>query len=340
MGRIKRLLYVELIGRLVHAPAFMADWVDVHGHFYPPASDAEREKKWQAMIDGKFLVPKEATLWDPESTIAYLDKAGIQMQMLSNIPKTLAELKSSNDYASSVVRSHPTRFGFLAALPTDDPDAAVEEIDRATSKLGADGFAVTCHYNNVYLGDASLDKVWEELNRRSATVFTHPNAYAPANLGRPSPLIEVAFETARTVVDMVYAKTFLRFPNIRWIISHCGGSLPALSGRLKLLGVESWVPNPHKLTVDDISNQLATLFVDTAATGTIESVGPAVAMTGKQHLVYGSDCGVPCSTEQTLEQNRLALKNVSILTGAEVEALGRRAFELFPSAKKRLSRPP
>ena len=111
--------------------------------------------------------------------------------------------------------------------------------------------------------------------------------------------------------------------------------MPALSGRLKLLGAESWIPNPHKLTVGDISAQLATLFVDTAATGTIETVGPAVAMTGKPHLVYGSDCGVPCSTEQTLEQNRLALKNVSILNDAEVEELGRRAFELFPSVKQR-----
>lgn len=314
----------------------MAKWIDVHGHFYPPASDAEREKKWQAMLDGQFLVPKEATLWDPEQVIAYLDRAGVQMQMLSNIPKTLAELKFSNDYGASVARKYPSRFGFLAALPTDDPDAALEEIERATNDLAADGFAVTCHYNDVYLGDASLDKVWRELDRRGATVFTHPNAYAPASMGRPSPLIEVAFETARTVVDMVYAKTFVRFPNIRWIVSHCGGALPALSARLKLLGAEDWVPNPNKVSVDDISKQLAGLFVDTAATGTIETVGPAVAMTGKAHLVYGSDCGVPCSTERTLEQNRKALRDVAILNHQEVEALGARAFDLFPAAKARI----
>lgn len=312
-------------------------WIDVHGHFYPPASDAEREKKWKAMQDGQFLVSKEATLWDPESIIAYLDKAGVQMQMISNIPKTLDELRSSNDYGASIVRKYPTRFGLLAALPTDNPEEALKEIERAYSTLHADGFAVTCHYNGVYLGDVSVDPIWAELDKRKATVFTHPNAYAPADMGRPSPLIEVAFETARTVVDMLYQTTFKKFPNINWIISHAGGALPALSGRLKLLGAEPWVPNPNKITVEDIKEQLGRLYVDTAATGTIETIGPAVAMTGKEHLVYGSDCGVPCSNEKTLEQNRRAVHDLSILSNGEVEALGERAFELFPSAKKRLN---
>jgi 6-methylsalicylate decarboxylase len=100
--------------------------------------------------------------------------------------------------------------------------------------LHADGFAVTRVYNNVSLGDSTLDTVRAKLNDLSATVFVHPNAYAPPSQGRPAPLIEVAFETARTVVDMLYAATFRRFPHSKWIISHCGGALPVLFGRLQL----------------------------------------------------------------------------------------------------------
>lgn len=202
----------------------MPGWIDVHGHYYPPASDIVHEKKWQAMRDGLFMVPKSATKWDAEETIAYLDKAGIQMQMLSNIPTTIDDLRSSNDFGASMVRKYPSRFGFLAALPTDDCDAALAEIKRGTEDLRCDGFAVTCCYKGeVWLSDSRLDPVWAELDRRRAVVFTHPNAYAPGHLGRPSPLIEVAFETARTMTDMMYRKLFQRYRGITWIVSHCGG---------------------------------------------------------------------------------------------------------------------
>lgn len=98
---------------------------------------------------------------------------------------------------------------------------------------------MTCHYNGVYPGDASLEPVWAELERLGATVFAPPDACGPASMGRPSPLLEVAFETARTIIDMLYAGAFRRYPNIRLIVAHCGGALPALSGRLHLLCTEA-----------------------------------------------------------------------------------------------------
>lgn len=287
------------------------------------------------MREAKFLVP-EPYNWTPESTLSYLDKAGIAMQMLSNIPKQLDALKESNDYAASLVRQHPSRFGQLAALPTDDPKEALSEIERATSEYRADGFAVTCNYNGVYLGDASLEPVWSELNRRHAVVFVHPDAYAPASMGRPSPLIEVAFETARTVVDMLYAGVFRQHPRITFILAHCGGALPVLSGRLKLLGTEPWVPNPHNITKEEIQDQLASLYLDTAATAPT-GIAPALHMVSADHLVYGADCGVPCSTEATMEANRKAVLEFEGLSQEQRTAIGRNVLALFPAAAQRLN---
>lgn len=287
------------------------------------------------MREAKFLVP-EPYNWTPESTLSYLDKAGIAMQMLSNIPKQLDALKESNDYAASLVRQHPSRFGQLAALPTDDPKEALSEIERATSEYRADGFAVTCNYNGVYLGDASLEPVWSELNRRHAVVFVHPDAYAPASMGRPSPLIEVAFETARTVVDMIYAAVFRQHPRITFILAHCGGALPVLSGRLKLLGTEPWVPNPHNITKEEIQDQLASLYLDTAATAPT-GMAPALHMVSADHLVYGADCGVPCSTEATMEANRKAVLEFEGLSQEQRTAIGRNVLALFPAAAQRLN---
>ncbi len=316
--------------------ALAKGWMDVHAHFTPPQTPEQLDARWKAMRAEKFMVP-EPFVWDPDQTLAYMDRAGMAMQLLSNIPQTLDALRASNDYGASLVKRHPSRFGLLAALPTNDTGATLAEIERVSRVLHADGFAVTCCYQGVYLGDTQLDPVWAELDRRRATVFCHPNAYAPALLGRPAPLIEVAFETARTMVDMLYAGTFRRFPSIRFVVAHCGGALPALSGRVLALGTEAWVPNPNALTRDEMKETLARLYVDTAATATEHTLAPALAMVGCEHMVYGSDCGVPCSTEETLANNVASLRAYGGLTAEQVEAIGHNAKRLFPNAAERLA---
>jgi len=195
---------------------------------------------------------------------------------------------------------------------------------------------VTCCYNGVHLGDKACDPLWEALNKRKAVVFTHPNAYAPGVLGRPAPLVEVAFETCRTVVQMLFEGVFTRYPDITWVISHAGGALPALAGRVKLLGPQAWCPGSENLSSESIKETLGKLYVDTAATAMQESLGPAVRMVGKEGLVYGSDCGVPCSTEETMEENRRCLMEDGVVQGDEVQGVGRRGWDLFPRAVERV----
>ena len=309
-------------------------WIDVHAHFYPPESDAVRRDRLDQMREACWCTV-EPPVWNADQTLAYMDRTGIQMQMLSNIPKTLDRLRTSNDHGAWLVRQHPSRFGFLAALPTDDPAAALAEIARAADALQPDGFAVTCHYNGVYLSDPRLDPVWAELDRRRAVVFCHPDAYAPGSMGRPSALIEVAFETARTFVDMLYQGTFRKFPNVRFVVAHCGGALPALSGRLLILGHESWIPNPNHVTPAEMRAHLRRLFLDTAATSPT-TLGAALRMTTPRQIVYGSDCGVPCTTDATMDANIEALLAFEGLTPDQIQAIGRNALTLFPEAAARI----
>jgi len=310
-------------------------WIDVHAHFHIPKTPTELDTIWKMMHRGCFLAPTPFE-WTVEGALDHMDRHGVAMQLLSNIPKTLAELQDSNAYGAAVVGRFPSRFGLLAALPTDDPDAALGEITRADA-LCADGFAMTCDYNGVLLSDASLAPVWRALNGRGAAVFIHPNAYAPPSLGRPSALLEVAFETARTLVDMLYKGILGDFPDIKFVVAHCGGALPALSGRLALLGAEPWVPNARQISADDIRRQLGRLFLDTAATGTAHSLKPALAMTTCDHLLYGSDCGVACSSETTLAQNMRALLDFADLSEAEIQQIGKNALQVFPTLEHRLT---
>ncbi len=235
------------------------------------------------------------------------------------------------DGGAALVGQHPSRFGLLAALPTDDPDAALADIERSGRTLRPDGFAVTCRYNGMDLGDPRLDPVWAELDRRQAVVFAHPDAYAPGSMGRPAALMEVAFETARTVTDMLYAGTFRRYPGIRFVLAQCGGALPALSGRLLILGDQDWVPNPNRVTSMEMREHLRRLYLDTAATMPT-TLGPALAMTTHDHLVYGSDCGVPCTSDATMMVNIQALLSHGGLTAEQIEGIGHNALRLFPAA--------
>jgi predicted TIM-barrel fold metal-dependent hydrolase len=310
-------------------------WIDVHAHFSPPLPEDARAAVLETMQRGHWHID-DAPIWRVEDVLGYMDRTGIQMQMLSNIPKSRTALRESNDFGAGIVRAHPDRFGLLAALPTDDPDAALAEITRATKQLRADGFAVTCNYNGVLLSDASLDPVWAELDRRHAVVFAHPDAYTPGAQGRPAPVLEVAFETTRTFTDMLYVRLFQRFPHIRFVVAHCGAALPALSGRLQLLGLASWVPNPHGLTADELADALRGLHLDTAATCPT-SLAAAMAMTTPDKLVYGSDCGVPCSSEASMNRNLQALLDFDGLTTQEKAAIGAAALQLFPDAAARLS---
>jgi predicted TIM-barrel fold metal-dependent hydrolase len=310
-------------------------WIDVHAHFYPPETEEEIYARWEAMKQ-LCWTNSEPPRWSPESTLAYMDSVGIAMQMLSNIPKSHEKLRASNDYAASLVRAYPSRFGFLAALPTDDADTALAEIARSSGDLRADGFAVTFRYNDVALSDPRLTPVWEELNRRQAVIFAHPDAYSGGVMGRPCALMDVAFETARVTTDLIYQGIFRKFPDVTMILAHCGGALPAMSGRLLLLGNEGWIPNPNRITAEEMKRYLRRLFLDTAGVCPT-ALAPALVMTSHDHLVYGSDCGVPCSTDRTMNTNLRALLDFPDLTSNQLQTIGRRALELFPSVKERLA---
>jgi predicted TIM-barrel fold metal-dependent hydrolase len=311
-------------------------WTDIHAHFSPPTTAEAREAQWRGLEEVHFLAP-EPYHWTPEKALATMDRLGIAMQLLSPIPlaTSLPEVRAWNDYGAQLVADHPARFGLLAGLPTGDPEAALREIERGDTETHPDGYLLTTRHGGVPLGDPRLLPVWEELDRREAVVFVHPSPEIAPPLRQPAALLEVAFETTRTIVDLLYTGFFRRFTRLKVVLAHCGGALPALSGRIGLLGADPWMPNPLGLTADDLRADLARLYLDTAASGTDANLAAAVTMVPRDHFVYGGDAGVPCSSDDSMSRNIQALNASTVLTPEEVETLGHRAFDLFPAAARR-----
>jgi len=307
------------------------DLVDVHAHYAPPIPDDKRPAILAAHQRSNFLFPP-ASSWSPELAIEFMDAHAIRAQLLSNPNQlTVDSARRFNDLGAQVVAERADRFGLLANLPLTEPRAALSEIDRAADDLNADGFVLITNYDGHYLGDSLFEDVFAALNDRAATVFVHPvepAGFSHLSCGRPGPVIEFPMDTARTVVDAVYARVFLRYPQIRFIIAHAGGVLPTLATRIATTGMLGWVPNPNDVTTDEIRSQLAGLYYDTALSAHANSLLPLLETTTASHIVYGSD--YPPAGESVIETNLQLLKSTTILDDSELSAMAITATALFP----------
>jgi predicted TIM-barrel fold metal-dependent hydrolase len=172
-----------------------------------------------------------------------MDKSGIALSVLSLIQPSAVTVdvekgrriaRTSNEYGAQLARDHKGRFASFATLPLLDADGSLKEIGYALDTLKADGMALMTSYQDKYLGDASFAPVWDELNRRKAVVYTHPlspECCKNVKSDVPPAVIEYATDTTRTIASLVFSGTASRYPDIRWIFSHSGGTMPFLLSR-------------------------------------------------------------------------------------------------------------
>jgi predicted TIM-barrel fold metal-dependent hydrolase len=202
-----------------------------------------------------------------------------------------------NEYTAELARDHPGRFGTFVSLPLPDVDGTLEEISYAFDQLGADGVALLTHTQGVYLGDARLEPVFAELDRRGAVVFLHPTSpvcWEQSALGRPRPMVEYIFDTARTVTDLVMAGVLTRHPDLRVIVPHCGGAIPVLADRINEF-MRLFVPSSsQEAPPRDAVQQLASLYYDIAGTAFPRQVPALLKLVDPDRVLFGSDyCWTP-----------------------------------------------
>jgi 6-methylsalicylate decarboxylase len=208
--------------------------IDVHHHYVPPVQAAAIAKH-----GGK------PPAWTLQSSFADMEKASVATAVLSLVPagvwfgdveegRTLA--RACNEYGAQLKRDHPGRFGLFAAVPLPDTEGSLREIEYALDVLKADGIGLFTSYGEKYLGDPAFVPVFEELSRRRTVVYTHPlNPACCTNLadGVGPSSIEFATDTTRTIASLIFGKggTAFHCPDVRFIWSHSGGTLPFLIGR-------------------------------------------------------------------------------------------------------------
>lgn len=155
--------------------------------------------------------------------------------------------------------------------------------------LKFEGIGLYTNYDGVYLGDALLDPILEELNKRNTTVFVHPTnpPEEPKLYNMSSPVIEYPFDTTRAIGNLLFTQSRKRFPNIKFIFSHGGGALPFLADRL---AIQSTLPIAGGHVFQESLDEMKGYYYDTAVVFGTPQFAALKELLGADKLLTGSDC--------------------------------------------------
>ena len=221
-------------------------------------------------------------------------------------PKESPELaRLANDGMAELVSKHPDRFpGFVASLPMNNPNAAVEEIDRAIKTLGATGVQIFSNVNGRPLDEPDFAPVFEKMAQVNLPIWIHPARPAefadyPTEKKSKYELWWVfgwPYESSVAMTRILFAGYFDRFPNLRIIIHHLGGMVPHFAGRigggLDQLGSrtddEDLTVHLRKLKMRPY-DYYKMFYGDTALFGAKHAMECGLAFFGADHVLFGTD---------------------------------------------------
>jgi predicted TIM-barrel fold metal-dependent hydrolase len=272
--------------------------IDIHQHFVSPSF-----LKVLTARNATTPVPGLASWkgFSPQRMLEVLDQNGVVLAMMSvtapgvafgDVQATRGYARELNEYAAkSFVADHKGRFGLFAVLPLPDVEGSLKEIEYAFDTLKVPGVGVLTSYGNQYLGDAAFSPVWAELNRRKAIVYTHPtDAACCPNVvpGVPPQMFEWPTDTSRAIISLVASGTAAKFPDIKWVFSHGGGTITGVLGRLAGAaangdGMTKPAPPDSRLT------QLRRFYYDTAGAANVVNMQALKTLAGASHIVFGTD---------------------------------------------------
>ena len=175
--------------------------------------------------------------------------------------------------------------------PLPDIEASIEEARYALGTLGASGVKLASNSRGLYLGSPELDPLMKTLNERRAICTIHPHRPEPIKEGvfsaGPVPLFEFIADTTRAVLNLIANGVIVRFPNVTWVVPHCGSFLPNIYDRFE--GVVQLLAPKGLMKDIDVRESVEKLYFDLAGNPAPHLLGWLLAIANPKHVMYGSD---------------------------------------------------
>ena len=312
----------------------MADgMIDVHFHLIP---QFYRDAVYEA---GRGPAIGRYPDWSPQLALDLMDKHGIALAIASLAQPGVSFLPAGeaanfarrvNDYAADLIAQHPRRFGCFGLLPMHDIGSAISEARYCLERLRFEGISLFASYGEKFLGDAAFDPLMEYLNASEAIVHIHPGLHPSSrslDLPWPGFMIEYPFDTTRAAVNLLFSGALERFPDIHFILSHAGGTLPYLAWRLSVAPMID--KRLKQRTREEIFAGLKTFWYDNALASGAAPMGALSRIAAPERIVFGSDW--PFCNDRVVTEEVADFTAPDFLDPRTVAMIARdNALKLFP----------
>ena len=234
----------------------------------------------------------------PAKSLEDMDRAGVSRSFASlttpgvwfgDADEARRLARDCNEHFAKIVADHPGRYGMFAVVPMPDVEGSLREIEYALDTLKADGIGFFTSYGDKYLGDAAFAPVFAELNRRKAVIYTHPRkADCCANLlpEISEAIIEYGTDTTRTIASLVFSGTAACCPDISFLFSHAGGTMPFLIGRfIGLAQSPQFAPRLPK----GVLHELQRFYYDLAQAANPGATASLMKLVNISQVLFGTD---------------------------------------------------
>ncbi len=287
--------------------------IDLHAHLIPPEITREQapEESWRPRVyweDGASVIETGSRkirsavhdFLQVEAALEAQAAAGVDFLVLCpwiGLMRYNAEpqecLRSSqilNAGFARMVQEHPGQIAALGSVPMQEPALAASELHRLMKETVLCGVEISASVNGIYLGDDRFIPFWEAAEETGALVFIHPTTnglgvsafdqyYLKNTAGNP-------LETTITAAHMAMAGVMESHPQLKVLLSHGGGAVLALRGRLDQ--AHSFQPEARARLHEKPSDSLKRFYFDTI-THDRALLSQLVSFAGVEHVVVGSD---------------------------------------------------
>jgi uncharacterized protein len=293
--------------------------IDIFNHFMPKAY----LDRLGRLIPGHVAVtafPRLKTLWDVDARLKLLDQFDGLQQVLSlanppleliAAPDQTPELaRLANDALAELCRRHPDRFpAFIAALPMNNVEASLVEIDRAVNELDARGVQVFTNVAGKPLSGAEFRPIFRRMTAHDLPVWVHPmrgpnvSDYAGEQVSEAEIWFSFGwpYETTACMTRLIYSGIFDELPDLKIITHHMGGMIPYFAGRISLgfrqifFGTSERNPLAEEAGLAHKPiDYYKMLYADTALNGAIEATRCGHAFFGTSSCLFATDAPFDC----------------------------------------------
>jgi 6-methylsalicylate decarboxylase len=298
--------------------------IDIHHHITPPAL---------VKAVGADALAGFAK-WTPEKALDEMGAAGVAMGVASipphYDPAVVDRLAHDcNDYAARLAQDHRGKFGVFAMMPMPHVDVTLKEVEYAYDTLKVDGVAFYTNYGDKWLGDAAFAPVFEELNRRKAVAFTHPitaNCCKDLIAGIGDGAIEWQTDTTRAIAQMIFGGFQEKYPNVRMIFSHGGGTMPFLVERFNGMARS---PKYAAKFPQGFGGAAGKFYYDTAQVSNPPAMSALTKVVPISQILFGTDYPA-----RTLTEHVKGLNECGVVSAADLSLIEHgNALALLPELK-------